>query len=111
MNFITIFFGLMSLFVFLYIFYIFKTNKRLSLLLEVFYLGIYGIMIFISIFPKILKKIEQILGLSSAINFIVYFSIFVSYLLILMLYRKTEKQRIEITKLVREISYLKNEKK
>lgn len=37
--------------------------------------------------------------------------ILIGYLLILILYRKSELQRMEITKLTREIAYLKDEKK
>ena len=111
MEFTTIFFTLMSIFVISYILYIFKTNKRLSLLIEIFYIGIYGIIFLLFLFPNILNIIEEIFGIQSAINFIIYLSIFISYFLILTLYRKTEDQRIEITTLVREIAYLKAEKK
>lgn len=59
-------------------------------------------------FPQILRTIEDILGIQSAINFFIYLSIFILFLISYTLYQKSEKQRIEITKLVREISYLKN---
>ena len=111
MDFTSVFFILMSLLVIFYLIYIFKSDKRISLLFEIFYVGIYLIVGIIFLFPEILRAVENFLGIYSAINFIVYLSIFVAYLIILMLYYKIEEQRIEITKLVREIAYLKNEKK
>ena len=111
MDFTTIFFIVMSIIVLVYLVYSFKTEKRVSLLLEVFYVGIYLIIAIIFIFPGILTKMESFLGIQSAINFIVYLSIFIVYLFILKLYRKSEDQRVEITKLTREIAFLKDETK
>lgn len=110
MEFITIFFTFLAVLVLGYILYTIKTNKRAPILLEVFYLGIYGIVFLIFLFPNLLNKIQDIFGIQSAINFIVYLSIFVSYFLILTLYRKTEDQRKEITTLTREIAFLKKDK-
>lgn len=44
---------------------------------------------------------------------IIFLSVLIvlAYLFILMLYRKSEDQRVEVTKLVREIAYLKDDKK
>ncbi len=111
MDFTSAFFILMSCLVVLYLIYTFWSGKRVSLLIEIFYLGIYVSIGLIFLFPQILTFIENLIGIKSAINFIVYLSIFVAYLLILTLYWKTEEQRTHITKLVREIAYLKSDKK
>lgn len=42
---------------------------------------------------------------------LIFTFILISYFLILVLYKKSELQRIEITKLTREIAYLKDERK
>ncbi|MDA3855179.1 MAG: DUF2304 domain-containing protein [Candidatus Woesearchaeota archaeon] len=111
MEFITIFFTVMSVVVLGYLFKIFKSNKRLPIILELFYVGAYGFVFTVFLYPNILTIIENILGIQSAINFVVYLSIFVSYLIIFLLYTNKEKQREEITKLTREIAYLKDEKR
>lgn len=111
MNFTTIFFILLSIIMLIYIIYSFKNDKRAHILQEVIFLSIYFIFLIILIFPQILTFIEEILGIQSAINFGIYLSIFILFAIVFMLYRKSEEQRMEITKLVREISYLKNEKK
>lgn len=111
MDFITIFFLLMSIVTLGYFIFIFKASKRLPILFELFYIAIYCFVFIIFLYPNILSIIENILGISSAINFIVYLSIFVAYFLIFILYTGKENQRQEITKLTREIAYLKNEKK
>ena len=98
----------MSIIFFTYILYLFKTKMRVSFKFELFYLFIYGILTIIVLFPEILKFIEKVLGVNSALNFIIYLSIFVAYFLIFLLYDKTEKQRQEITSLTREIAYSKN---
>jgi len=111
MDFSTIFFILLTLIVISYIIFTFKSNKRFHLVSEIFFILIYIVILVLVIFPNLLKKIEEVFGIQSAINFIVYFSIFVAYFLIFIFYTKTEEQRIEITKLAREIAYLKNDKK
>ncbi len=106
-----LFFILFSVVVIIYLTYVLTTKKRFSLTLEVFYLFIYLIILLIFLFPNLLNHIELLFGMQSAINFIIYLSIFVAYLLIFYLYRKTERQRKENTQLVREIAYLKEENK
>jgi hypothetical protein len=92
-----------------YVIKVFKTQKRTKLLLELFFLGFYFIIALLFAFPGFLPWIEATLGISSAINFFVYLAIFVAYVLLLSLYKKIEKQRMEITALTREISYLHND--
>ena len=111
MDFITIFFSFMSIVVVLYIFYLFKSKRRMSIKFELFYIAIYGFVAFIFLFPNTLKFIEKTLGIASALNFIVYLSVFVAYFIIFLLYTKSEQQRQEITALTREIAYLKKDKK
>lgn len=112
MDFISIFFLLMSICVIGYLLYIYKSRKRVHLLAEIFFIGAYSFVFIIFLYPPILTWIEETLGVESAINFIIYLSIFIAYFLLFILYNKTEQQRLEITKLVREIALMrKNEKK
>lgn len=106
MNFISIFFILMSVIVIAYLLNIFKSRKRMPILLEIFFLAVYGFIILIFLFPQTLRIIEEILGIQSAINFFLYLSIFVAYFLLFLLYQKTETQRQETTTLTREIAYI-----
>jgi hypothetical protein len=89
-----------------YVIYAFQTQKRTKLLHELFFVGFYVIIAIFFAFPDLLLLIERTLGISSAINFFVYIAIFVAYVLLLSMYKKFEKQRIEITTLTREISLL-----
>lgn len=108
MEFITIFFVLLSVVVLLYFAgLLYNSSVRIPIILEVFFAGIYFFVLFIFLFPEILSVIEDIFGIDSAVNFLVYLSIFILFFLVFILYKKTEEQRIEITKLVRELSYYK----
>jgi hypothetical protein len=108
---ISIFFILMSIVVLGYLIYTFKTLSRTHILIELFYLVAYSFVLAIFVYPNLLKVIERIFGINSAINFFVYLSIFLSYAIVYYLYQKSERQRQEITKLVREIAYLKKKEK
>ncbi len=105
-QFINIFFIVLSIFVLIYFLKVFLSNKRANLFLEFLFLGIYSLVIILFLFPNILVLIERVLGINSAINFFVYLSIFVLFLIVYSFYNKLEKQRIEITKLTREIAIL-----
>ena len=111
MEFISIFFILLSIVVIGYVLYSAFHGKRVHLLFELFFLGAYCFVALIFLFPQILRVIENVLGIQSAINFIIYLSIFVAYFLLLLFYNKTEEQRQEITKLTREIALLRKNKK
>lgn len=104
MDFLTFFFVLLSIFVIVYIAVTFRTEKRMPILLEFFFITIYAFVFVIFLFPNTLKIIEELFGIASAINFIVYLSIFISYFLLFILYQKDENQRIEISKLNRELA-------
>ena len=111
MNLHDIFFIIMTIIVIGYIIYTIRQQKRIHLLVELFFLGIYFIVLLIFMYPKILTIIETNLGFDSAINFIIYLSIFISYLILFILYIKSEEQRKEITKLNQEIAFLKSKNK
>ena len=107
MEFVTIFFVLLSVLVLGYLLVMSKSSVRMPVLAEVFFIVIYLSILIVVLFPQILRFVEETLGIGSAINFILAFSVFVLFFMVFVLYRKSEKQRHEITKLVREISYLK----
>ncbi len=109
MQFISIFFIIVSLVVIIYLYNLFKSSKRLPIVFELFAIGVYAVIIVIFLFPELLKVIENIFGIQSALNFIIYLSIFVAYLFIFTLYKEKEQQRVEISKLTREIAFLKRE--
>jgi len=109
MNFINYFFILVSLVLAVYVFWAFRTQKRTKLIHELFFVGFYLIIALFFAFPKILQNIENIFGITSAINFFVYLAILVAYILLFSGYKKLEKLRVEITQLTREIAYLHHE--
>lgn len=110
MDFTSIFFIILSLIVILYFaLSMISDKKRPHLLIEGIFLVSYIFVMLIFFFPDILTAIEDFFGIQSAINFILYLSIFIAYLVIFMFYKTLEKRRVEITKLTREIAYLKNE--
>ena len=107
MEFITVFFVALSVLVLLYFAgLLYNSSVRIPIILEVFFAGVYFFVLIIFLFPDILSFIEEIFGIDSAVNFLVYLSIFILFFLVFILYKKTEEQRIQITKLVRELSYL-----
>jgi len=110
MEFISSFFIILSLIVLVYLIYTFKSKSRIHLLIELLFLGVYSLILIIFLFPQILNIFENIFGINSAINFFIYLSIFMLFFIVYYLYNEKEKQRIEITKLVREIAYLKAKK-
>lgn len=110
MQFVSVFFLALSVLVLLYLAYVYIARSRAPLLLEIFYLIIYSIIVLIVLFPQILSSLEQTFGIQSALNFIIYLSIFIAYFLIFVLYQEKEIQRQEITKLTREIALEKKQK-
>jgi hypothetical protein len=105
---ISIFFVTMSVVVLGYMIIRVKSKNRLPLLVEIFYLLSYLFVMIVFLFPQLLESTERILGIPSAINFFVYLSIFVGYLMIFILYQKTERQREQISHLTREIALKEN---
>jgi hypothetical protein len=101
---ISIFFVTMSVAVLIYLLTKVRAKNRLPLLVEIFFLITYSFVMMIFLFPHILVFIEDTFGLASAINFFIYLSIFVGYLMIFILYQKTERQREQITRLNRELA-------
>jgi len=108
---ITIIFVFFNIVILGYIFNHIRTKKRVHNLVEIFFVFIYICLTIILIFPQLLIVIEDVLNISSAINFIVYLSVFVAYFLIFILYGRIESQREDITNLVREIALLNRKKK
>lgn len=108
---ISVFFIVLTVLVLLYFVYRFGAEARIPILYEVMALVVYFIVLIIVLFPSTLTFIENVFGITSALNFIVYLAIFVIYLLVFNLYKKTEDQRVEITKLTREIGFLRRDRK
>jgi hypothetical protein len=111
MNFTDYFFIVLSIVVLSYLIYIFQSKKRIHLIIELFFLGIYGFVLLFFLFPQLGPLLEETFGISSIFNFILAFSVFVAYFVLFLLYTKTEEQRMQITGLNRELTFIKNEKK
>ena len=109
MTFNTIFFIVMSLLVIGYVIQSFRTQKRMPIILELFFIGAYAFVFVIVLFPETLNVIEYLFGISNALNFIIYISIFIAYFMLFILYQKNETQRVKISKLNREIAFLKKD--
>lgn len=99
----------MSIAVIAYVVQTFRTQKRMPIILELFFVGIYGFVFMIVLFPQTLNILEILFGISNALNFIVYTSIFVAYFMLFVLYQKDEIQRVQISKLNREIALLRKD--
>ncbi len=89
-----------------YLIYSFKTQKRTHILIEVIILGIYLFTLCYAFFFTFFQKIFSILGIPNPTIFFVYLSIFFLFFICFILYKKMEEQRIDITKLVREIAFI-----
>lgn len=111
MEFITIFFIVASIIVLWYFVYSLRGKNKLPVILDILFFGVYACVLIIFIYPPILSIIQDLLGLQSAINFIIYCGIFMLFLLSFNLYQRDEKQRQEISKLNREIALLKDDKR
>ena len=81
----------------------------MPILLELFFIGIYAILLTFAIFPSVLSAIEIVFGIENIIALITYISIIVAYFMLFILYQKDEVQRVEISKLSREIAFLKKD--
>lgn len=106
----TIIFIILNLGILTYIFNHIKTKKRIHNFIELLFVLIYIGFTIILIFPNILKFIEDLLNIPSALNLMIYSSIFLVYLFVYSLYGRIETQREEITKLNREIALIKSKK-
>ena len=108
MEVILLIFAVLSLLVLIYLWFILYSRKRLPIFLEVFYVFIYSFILLIVLFPKIISAIELNFGINNLLQVLVYLSIFVAYFLILLLFKRNEELRSEITTLVREIALIEN---
>jgi len=105
----TLIFIAMSLFVFIYMFNTFRSGKRIAILWELFFLTIYSCVFVYALFPEIISIFEGLFGISNTLNFLTYLGVFIAYFLIFVLYQKDESQRIDISKLNRELALLRKE--
>ena len=69
------------------------------------------IVITITIIPEIMSFISDLTGLGRGVDFFVYLGIIILFYFTFKMYILIDKMREEITKLTREISYLKKDKK
>lgn len=74
------------------------------------FIGVGLFLILLTLFPVIRDFIGKITGISRGADALVYISIIFLFYFVLLLLRKVEKQREEISRLVREIA-LQNSKK
>ena len=104
-------FFLLSVMMLGYLLYAFQQGKRAHVWGEIFFMMVYAGIALIVLFPGLLRWFEDFFGIESAINFITYLSIFIAYFILFLLYRKSEAQRTEITKLNRELAIQRHRKK
>jgi len=105
----TVIFIIMSLLVFIYIFNTFRNGRKIAILWELFFLGIYACVFVYALFPNVFGIFEGFFGISNILNFMTYLAIFLAYFLIFLLYQKDETQRVDISKLNRELALLKKQ--
>ncbi len=68
-------------------------------------------LIVMSTLPKYMDELFLYLGISSAVNFIIYLSIAILFYLVFRIFVTIDKQNQELTKLVREIAIQNSKKK
>ncbi len=86
-------------------------DKKINMIELLFWLGIWGGLIFVVFFPSVISYIANLLGIGRGIDVIVYTSIGLLFYLIFRLYVKLEESEREITKVVREISFINKKRK
>lgn len=105
MNLLQAFFIVSSFVIFIIAFDIAKRQKFNALHFLVF-IGI-GIALFVfTVFPNILDRTGQVFGIQRGADVLVYVSIIFLFYFVLLLLNKSEKNREDITRLVREIGVL-----
>jgi hypothetical protein len=85
-------------------------DKRINLGELIFWLGIWGGLIFVVFFPNVISYVADLIGIGRGIDVIIYTSIGLLFYLIFRLYVKLEETEMEITKLVREMAITKKKK-
>ncbi|MFT4244220.1 MAG: DUF2304 family protein [Candidatus Woesearchaeota archaeon] len=84
-------------------------KKKLHLLYEISLLKIYILIILLSLFPQILEFIEVQIGIVNIVLTFAIIWILILFIIVFELYKIIEFQRQEMTKLVREVAFLKFE--
>ncbi|NTV24295.1 MAG: DUF2304 family protein [Nanoarchaeota archaeon] len=79
-------------------------DKKISAGELIFWLGIWGGLVFVVFFPQITSKVADIVGIGRGVDVFVYISISLLFYLIFRLYVKIEETEGEVTKLVRELA-------
>lgn len=91
----------------LYIVYSVVSKKRLHAMYELSLAKVLILIIVLSLFPQILFFIDSVIGIVNLVLIIFGIWIIVLFIIVFEMYRKVEFQRQEITKLVREVAFLK----
>ena len=84
-------------------------KKKLHLLYEISLLKIYVLIILLSLFPQILEFLEIQVGVINIVLTVAIIWIILLFIVVFELYKMIEFQRQEMTKLVREVAFLKFE--
>ncbi len=79
-------------------------REKISLGEFIFWEILWILLIVLAAFPGNFNVLAEKIGVSSIFNLIIYISIILLFFLVYKLYTKSEEQREEITKLVREIT-------
>ncbi len=103
MNLLQIFFIISGIIIFLVALDIAK-RERFNALHFLVFLGVWGGLLIFTVFPNILGRLGLLFGLQRGADVLVYASIIFLFYFVLLLLRKVENTREEITKLVREIA-------
>lgn len=85
-------------------------RERFNALHFLVFLGVGGWLLVFTLFPAVLNKIGLLFGLQRGADLLVYSSIIFLFYFVLLLLRKIEDTREEVTSLVREIA-IQNAKK
>jgi hypothetical protein len=84
-------------------------QERFNALHFLVFIGIGGWLIIFTLFPNVLYAIGTVFWLQRGSDLLVYTSIIFLIYCTLLLFRKIDQQNQQITKLIREIAFIKNE--
>lgn len=85
-------------------------DKQISIAELFFWLAVWTGLIVVLIFPQLTSFVADLVGIGRGIDVVVYTSIALLFYLIFRLYVKLDEREREITRVVRELAFMKKKK-
>ena len=87
------------------------TKKEISFWLFLFWVSIWVFVALVSVFPVIIEKAAEFVGIGRGVDLVVYTAVFALFYLMFKIYVRVNKVEKEISQIVRKIAIDKVEKK